>query len=173
MSTGVLLLRLLVGLLFAMHGSGKLFSWFGAGYGLRGTAAYLEGFGFRPGAPYAVIVGASEIAAGVLFASGLLFPLAGAIIVGIMLTAARTDHAGKGAWIFNGGWEFVLTLGTVAVSAVSFGPGRASLDSLLGVDLAGPGWALGSLAFGVAGAAVVLATRRPDGASLQRLDNAA
>jgi putative oxidoreductase len=173
MSTGLLALRVVVGVLFAMHGSGKLFGWFRAGFGAKGTAGYLEGFGFRPGLAYAYLVGASEVVAGVLFGTGFLMPLAGAIIVGIMLTAARTDHAGKGPWIFNGGWEFVLTLGTVALSAVSTGPGDVSVDSALGLALMGPQWAAASLVIGVLGAATVLVTRRAEHAVVSPLEQAA
>ena len=38
---GVLILRLVVGLLFVGHGAQKLFGWFG-GFGLEGTAGWLS-----------------------------------------------------------------------------------------------------------------------------------
>ena len=48
MSIGLLILRLVVGLALAGHGTQKLFGWFG-GYGLSGTAGFLEQLGFVPG----------------------------------------------------------------------------------------------------------------------------
>jgi len=45
---GLAILRVLIGLLFAGHGAQKLFGWFG-GYGLSGTAAWLESLNIRPG----------------------------------------------------------------------------------------------------------------------------
>jgi uncharacterized membrane protein YphA (DoxX/SURF4 family) len=56
MNTGLLILRVVFGLLFAVHGSQKLCGWFG-GYGLTGTGTFLEGLGFRPGRlAYPVVV---------------------------------------------------------------------------------------------------------------------
>ena len=48
MDTGLLLARMVFGLLMAAHGTQKLFGWFG-GYGLAGTAGFFEQLGFRPG----------------------------------------------------------------------------------------------------------------------------
>ena len=48
MEIGLLIIRVVVGALLVGHGSQKLFGWFG-GYGLKGTGAYMESFGLRPG----------------------------------------------------------------------------------------------------------------------------
>jgi uncharacterized membrane protein YphA (DoxX/SURF4 family) len=48
MDLGLLILRVVVGLTLAAHGSQKLFGWFG-GHGLAGTGSFLEQLGFRPG----------------------------------------------------------------------------------------------------------------------------
>jgi putative oxidoreductase len=53
MDTGLLIARLVFGLLMAVHGFQKLFGWFG-GPGMSGTASFLEGLGFRPGRLFAV-----------------------------------------------------------------------------------------------------------------------
>ena len=47
MSVGLLIIRWVVGLTLAAHGSQKLFGWFGGG-GLAGTAPMMEQLGFRP-----------------------------------------------------------------------------------------------------------------------------
>jgi putative oxidoreductase len=53
MEYGILLLRLVVGLLFAGHGAQKLFGWFGGG-GPAGTAGFFGSLGYRWPAALAV-----------------------------------------------------------------------------------------------------------------------
>jgi putative oxidoreductase len=60
MDTGLLLARVVVGLVMAAHGSQKLFGWFG-GYGLAGTGGFFEQLGFRPGRFFAMAAGTSEV----------------------------------------------------------------------------------------------------------------
>ncbi|HKA68564.1 MAG TPA: DoxX family protein [Actinomycetes bacterium] len=159
MDLALLMLRLVVGGLVTAHGLGKLGGWFKAGYGLKGTAGYLEGFGFRPGMFWAVVVGLTETLGGLALAAGLITPLAGATIAGTMFVAARTDHGGKGPWIFNGGWEHVLTNAAAALAVVGTGPGRYSLDRALGWDLAGAGYFWAALALALLTAAATLVLR--------------
>jgi putative oxidoreductase len=77
MDTGLLIARLVFGLLMAVHGSQKLFGWFG-GPGMSGTASFLEGLGFRPGRLFAVANALAECGGGVLLALGLFEPIAAA-----------------------------------------------------------------------------------------------
>ena len=70
MNTGLLVLRLVLGLLLVGHGSQKLFGWFG-GPGLAGTGGFFHSLGFRPGKPMAIVAGVSEAGAGALLALGL------------------------------------------------------------------------------------------------------
>ncbi len=161
MDAELVFLRGTVGPLMIGHGAGKLFGAFNAGYGIEGTAGYLESLGFRPGKPWAYLHGAAEVGAGAGIAAGLLTPLASGALIGVMATAARTAHAGKGPWVTNGGWEFPLTLGAVGATLAFTGAGRYSLDRLLGLNLAGRRWGLGALALGFGSAALALAVRRP------------
>ncbi len=160
MDTGMLLIRATIGLLLFGHGAQHALGWFG-GYGAVGTGTWLEGFGFRHGKRFAILLGASEIAIGFLFLTGFLVPAAAAGIVGITLAAAMTDHAGKGPWIWKSGYEYVLVLGVVAVTVAFTGPGAVSLDDLLGLDLSGTGWGLGAAVAGLASGFGVLALRVP------------
>jgi putative oxidoreductase len=148
-----------VGSLIVAHGLGKLGGWFKAGYGLDGTAGYLEGFGFRPGRFWAIVVGVTETSAGLLLATGFLTPLAGAAVAGTMFVAARTDHGGKGPWIFNGGWEHVVTNAAVGLALAGSGPGRFSIDRALGLDLASAGYFGAALALALVSAGATLAGR--------------
>lgn len=159
MDLALLVLRLVVGGLIAAHGLGKLAGWFGAGYGLRGTAGYLAGFGFRPGMFWALVVGVTEALAGLLLAAGLVTPLAGAAIAATMFVAARTDHGGKGPWIFNGGWEHVLTNAAIALALAGTGPGRYSVDRALGLGLDGVGYLAAAILLALVAAGATLALR--------------
>jgi putative oxidoreductase len=156
----LLILRSTVGPLMIGHGAGKLFGAFNAGYGIEGTAGFLESIGFRPGKPWAYLHGAAEFGSGVGITAGLLTPAASAALIGVMATASRTAHAGKGPWATNGGWELPLTLGATAATLAFTGPGRYSLDRVLGLNLAGRLWGVAALAVGLGSAAAALAMRR-------------
>ena len=52
MDTGLVVIRLVFGLVMAAHGAQKLFGWFG-GYGIAGTGGFFESLGFHPGRLFA------------------------------------------------------------------------------------------------------------------------
>src|SRR4051812_48722982 len=95
LSTGLLIGRLVIGLLMAAHGAQKLFGWFG-GYGLRGTGEFMVQLGFRPGAAFAVAAGLGEVASGLLVALGFLGPIGPALMISVMLVAAVSVHLKNG-----------------------------------------------------------------------------
>jgi putative oxidoreductase len=160
MDAELLLLRGVVGPLMVGHGAGKLFGAFNAGYGIEGTAGFLESLGFRPGKPWAYLLGAAELGSGAGLTAGFLTPLSSGALIGVMATATRTAHAGKGPWGTNGGWELPVTFGTIAAALAFAGPGRYSLDRLLRLNLAGPRWGLAAIALGLGSTAAALAVRR-------------
>jgi putative oxidoreductase len=159
MEAGLLIVRVVVGALLVGHGSQKLFGWFG-GYGLKGTGGYMESFGMRPGPLFAFAAGAAELSGGLLFGTGLLTPVAAALVASTMLVAARTDHAGKGLWIYNGGVEYVLTNAAVVIGFAFAGAGEWSLDHAIGWDVAGTWWGLAAAFAAAVGGGSVLALRR-------------
>jgi putative oxidoreductase len=161
MDLGLLILRLVVGLTLAAHGAQKLFGWFG-GYGLAGTGGFLEQLGFYPGKRAAFMAGLAETAGGLLLALGAATPLGGTIIVAVMLVAIATAHLTKGFFNHNGGYEYPLVLAVAALSLAFTGPGRISVDALLGREYAGIAWGVGSLIVGSVGAVLQLASRRRD-----------
>ena len=160
MDLGLLLIRLVVGGLLAGHGIQKLFGRLG-GYGLTGTAGYLEAHGFRPGRAFAALAGTAELAGGALLVVGFATPVAAALISSTMLVAVRTDHAGKGLWIFNGGAEYALTVAAVALAVAVVGPGALSVDQAAGLLLGGPAAGVAAAVVAAIGAAVVLLARDP------------
>ena len=159
MDMAMLLIRVTIGVLLIGHGAQHALGWFG-GYGADGTGAWLESFGFRQGRRLALLLGGSEIAVGALFGAGFLVPLAVVGIVGITVAAAKTDHAGHGPWIWRNGYEYVLTLGVVAVSVAFAGPGAVSLDELLDLRLSGTGWGIAAAVAGLLSGMGVLALRQ-------------
>jgi putative oxidoreductase len=167
MELGLLVLRVVVGLLFMGHGAQKLFGMFG-GHGLAGTAGFFEqGLGLRPGKVHATGAGAAEFFGGLLLALGLLTPLAAAMLIATMVVAVITVHWSKGPWTTEGGYEYNLVLAAVAFAVTAVGPGNWSLDHQLGFDITGAGWALAALAAGIAGGVVMLTVGRALGRSAQ------
>lgn len=149
----LLILRLALGPMLVLHGSNKVF---GAG-GLGGTTAWFDSLGLKPAWLHARIAAATEIGAGLFLTLGLLTGPAAAAFVALMVVAMRTDHRGKGYFVFKGGWEYVLLVALVAVAVAAGGPGRWSLDHVFGLELAGAGWALVAALGGAGGAATLLA----------------
>jgi putative oxidoreductase len=133
MDAGLLIARMVFGLLMAAHGSQKLFGWFG-GYGLAGTAGFFEQLGFRPGKLFATAASGTEILSGLLVAFGLLGPLGPAMIVSVMIVAAATVHWANGVFAQNNGIEVPLLYGVAALTLALTGFGAASLDAALGLS---------------------------------------
>jgi putative oxidoreductase len=173
MNIALLILRVVVGGLFAGHGAQKLFGWFG-GHGLQNTGGFFESIGFRPGTPMALLAGAAELGGGLLLAFDLFVPAAAAMLTGVMVTAIAAVHWQKGIWNQDGGIEFPLVLTTVAFAVAAIGAGRYSLDVALGIDRHGLWWALGAVALGaLGGVASLLAGRRPPARQEHHLREAA
>jgi putative oxidoreductase len=130
LSIGLLLIRLVIGVLFIGHGAQKLFGWFG-GYGLKGTGNWMDSLGLKPGMTMALLAGLTELIGGILFTLGLLTPLAGLMIAATMVIAIVKVHRPNGLWSTQNGYEYNLTLLAVAIGIALIGPGQYALDALL------------------------------------------
>ncbi|MFF9147484.1 DoxX family protein [Streptomyces sp. NPDC014861] len=149
MDTGILILRLLVGLLVACHGVQKVSFRLG-GRGLVGGAEEFRADGFRGGALTAAAAGGAQLGSGLLLAAGLLTPLAATGVIGVM-TVAVTVKRPNGLWTQNDGYEYPLVLvGTTTALAVT-GPGTWSLDAALGLAPFPAWWAVPTLVAGITG----------------------
>jgi putative oxidoreductase len=122
---GLLLLRAALGTVFVAHGAQKLL-----GFGLAGTAGFLESLGVPfPALNAALLIGV-EIGGGMALLAGLFTRLSGALLAFAMLVALVTVHLPNGYFLPNG-VEFVLTLLLASVALTQTGAGRYSLDARL------------------------------------------
>ncbi|MFC4767061.1 DoxX family protein [Effusibacillus consociatus] len=126
MNAGLLIIRLVVGLLFAGHGAQKLFGWFG-GYGIKGTAGWMESIGIKPGVPMVVLAGLAELVGGLLFAGGVFLPIAAVLLIGTMFVAILKVHVKNGLWVTSNGYEYNLVLIAVVLGVALIGAGEYTL----------------------------------------------
>lgn len=125
-----LALRVPLGIIFAAHGSQKLFGWFG-GYGLEGTGQWMASIGLEPGVLMAALSGSAEFFGGVFLLLGLLTRPTALVLAVTMLVAIFSVHISHGLFMSNNGYEFALALLAGAVSLLISGGGRVSLDRLI------------------------------------------
>jgi putative oxidoreductase len=124
------LVRVAAGLMLLPHGAQKLFGWFG-GYGVDATGQF---FAAKLGLPpsLALVAGLIEFFGGLFLALGFLTRPAAALVVGLMGVAVVSVHWGNGFFWTNGGYEYPLLWGIVALSYVIRGGGAYSVDALIG-----------------------------------------
>ncbi|HMI45597.1 MAG TPA: DoxX family protein, partial [Gemmatimonadaceae bacterium] len=113
LSIGLLVVRVVIGLIMAAHGAQKLLGWFG-GYGLRGTGQFFVQLGFQPGPAFAAAASLSEIISGLLVALGFLGPIGPALMISVMIVAAMTVHWEHGLFAAKNRIELPLLYGAVA-----------------------------------------------------------
>ena len=160
LSIGLLLARVVIGLVMAAHGAQKLFGWFG-GYGLTKTGEFFVHLGFRPGRAFAAVASLTEITSGLLVALGFLGPMGPALMVSVMIVASLTVHWGHGLFASTNGIEVPLLYATVAAALAFTGYGPYSLDAWLGItDRWTPTVALLLVGAGVLGGVANAALRR-------------
>lgn len=127
---GITLLRVIVGLVFVMHGGQKLFV-----MGMDGLAGFFGSVGIPFAYASAVLVTAVELLGGALLIAGLFTRFVTPLIAATMVGAIVTVHGAKGFFLPEG-YEFALTL--LAANAALFltGSGALALDNLLGRERA-------------------------------------
>jgi putative oxidoreductase len=127
---GLTVLRIVVGIVFAAHGSQKLFGAFG-GYGLAGTAQYMESLGLTPGYLMATLAGGTEFFAGLALIIGLLVRPAALGLIFLSLVAIFSVHISNGLFMANNGYEFALALLGGSIAVLIEGAGKLSADRVI------------------------------------------
>lgn len=108
------LMRIVVGLLFAVHGAQKLFGAFGGQQAPMMTQFWAAGI--------------IELAGGILIAIGLFTSLAAFICSGEMAVAYFTAHAPRGTWPVQNGGELAVLYCFVFLYIAARGGGAWSVD---------------------------------------------
>ena len=158
MDTGLLVLRIVIGLLLVGHGTQKLFGWFGGG-GLTGTAWYFRSVGYWPPRLMAGFAGGVELAGGAALAAGFMTPLAAAAVIGTMLNAVVAVHGRNGLWVMDNGYEYPLVIAAAAATLGFTGAGAASLDASFGLGGASVESGVFAVALGLMAGSAVLVSR--------------
>ena len=127
------LTRVVTGAFLLPHGAQKLFGLFG-GYGPEATGQF---FAAKLGLPasFGLLAGLIEFFGGLALALGLLTRPAAALVVGLMAVAIVSVHLGNGYFWTDGGFEYPLMWGILALTFVVRGGGRYSLDHLIGREI--------------------------------------
>ena len=123
---GIALLRIVVGIVFVMHGQQKLFE-----MGVGGVGGFFASLGVPAPQLAAVVVSVLETVGGLALILGVLTRLFGLLLTGDMLVALLLVHRPNGFFAGDGGVELVLLLGTAALALALTGPGALALDNLL------------------------------------------
>lgn len=124
---GLLALRVVVGLVFIMHGAQKLLV-----KGMPAVAGFLGSFGMEPPMLWAVVLTAAEIVGGVALIVGVATRFAALSLGVTMVVAIATVLGTKG--FFLPGYEFALTLLGASIALALTGPGRFAADRWLGLE---------------------------------------
>ena len=148
---GLLILRAFVGMVVIAHGLQK-FGFLG-GYGIAGTAGWLESIGFAPGRIWVWIVAIAEVGGGTLTVLGLGGPIGPAVLAADLAVASIGFHGPNGFWNANNGWSWVSVIMAAALSIALIGFGAWSVDALL--KLTYPEWLLPAWLVIVAAVAVI------------------
>jgi putative oxidoreductase len=122
---GMVPLRVVVGLVFLMHGGQKVFV-----FGLDGTADIMGKLGLPLPMLAATVVMAAEVLGGLAIISGLFARWAGAALAIEMLVAIPVARL-HGGFFTPYGYELELTLLGACLTLAAVGSGGASLDRML------------------------------------------
>ena len=160
-TVGLLILRVIIGLIVAAHGAQKLFGWW-SGPGMKGWVQMVEKLRIRPARPWAWVAALAELVGGLMLATGLLSPLGSFAIAGSMLVAIATVHLSRGFWVTKGGYEFNLSILAAVAALALIGPGALSLDRILSISLPEPVTLIVLTIALIAGVAVTLGSRRAE-----------
>lgn len=121
---GLVILRVVVGIVFAMHGWQKLTE-----MGLGGVSGFFGSLGIPAPMLMAVIVIFVELVGGIALILGVGTRIAAALLAITMVVAILTVHMPNGFFASNGGYELPLALLGATLFLALIGPGSMSVDA--------------------------------------------
>jgi putative oxidoreductase len=132
-------LRIAVGALLIPHGLRFAFGMWPDTGNPNGTmqklAAALDSWGYRPGWLWSKAIAFNHLVCGPLLVLGL-FTRPAALIAALFLTVACFERWKVGKWFWNKlGVEYTLLWAIAAFHVLITGPGRFSLDRVLGISV--------------------------------------
>jgi putative oxidoreductase len=123
---GPLVLRVVLGVVFAWHGYDKVF--------VKGTPA-IAGFLGSLGIPLPDVMvyflAYGELIGGILLILGLLTFWVSIVDIIIAAVAFLTVHMANGFSVSGGGYEFIILIFAASVSLLASGAGRYSIDAMI------------------------------------------
>ncbi|MGB0386738.1 MAG: DoxX family protein [Ardenticatenaceae bacterium] len=122
---GLVILRVVVGLVFVAHGFQKV-------TGISGTAGFFGSIGIPAAMLMAVIVTFVELVGGIALIVGAGTRIVAVLLAITMLVAILTVHMANGFFVSDGGFEYALTLLGASLFLALAGPGNMSLDAARG-----------------------------------------
>ena len=126
-SAGLLIARIILGVVLIAHGWQKFNEWT-----LAGTTEAFTGMGVPAAGIAAPIAAIVELIGGILILIGLITRIVAALVVLQMVGAGIWGgHFGSGVMIDNNGWELVMVIAAVAVILVTAGPGQYAADRFI------------------------------------------
>ncbi|MEX2218187.1 MAG: DoxX family protein [Phycisphaerales bacterium] len=121
---GLLMIRVMLGVVGVFHGAQKLFGLWG-GHGIRGTAGFMESLGLPAPTLAAIAAGSAEFFGGLMVALGLFSRIAALFFAFTMFVAVALVH--RGSFASPDGMEYPLTLGVVLLALAVAGPGKYAI----------------------------------------------
>lgn len=122
---GLLVIRIVLGIVMVAHGGQKLFT-----FGHAGVAAGFAQMGMPAPQVAAALIIAVEFVGGLMMLAGLFTRWAGLAFAFAMLVASVQVHLPNG-FFMPGGYEFTMTLGAIALGLALTGGGRFSVDAAI------------------------------------------
>lgn len=120
------IVRVVVGIIFFVHGWQKLFV-----LSVAGVGGFFATIGI-PAAPFmAGVVTIVELVGGLMLIAGAGTRIAGVLLAIDMLVAFYIVHLPNGFYVSEGGYEFVFVLMAACIGFVLSGSGKYSVDEAL------------------------------------------
>ena len=126
-SAGLLIARIILGVVLIAHGWQKFNEWT-----IAGTTEAFTGMGVPAAGIAAPIAASVELVGGILILIGLVTRIAAALVALQMVGAGIWGgHFGSGILIDGNGWELVMVMAAVAVILLAAGPGQYAADNFI------------------------------------------